>query len=781
MKRAVIASGSWVVTLLLCVLIGGIGCNQDGDDGSPGPEGAAGPAGPEGPPGPPGEESFDPDVALEACIGCHGERGAVPVGNVSDPDDVHYVDTDPDGPLTASGYRRLVLTITRVDVTGTKVIIDFNVENENNQAVTDLFASDGRFSIARLEPPASLGSANDWVSLISRTETPTLGVGTGDGSTEIQATTEAFTTSGATFQNLGAGAYRHSSKFNPRAPSSPPTPTPPAIMAGDTMRVAIQISASDLPAVNDWCDFDANLTVANDCVSPVSDTRDIVQTATCNVCHGETNDVRLALHGGGRTEVEYCVTCHNPGTKDANSDNVVDLKVMIHKIHYGSSLTKTPYQIWGNSNALHDYSNVSFTKDIDDCTNCHTGAGVDVDNWSTVPTIEACGSCHDDVNFATGANHAGNQQQDSRFCVNCHPQAGVRTAAIAPVETVHYGVERRMEATHYTGIGNGYRVNNLAYSSSSRLLTVDYSVVRDAIPMNLQTDPQWTALANGASRLHFSVGWDTAAADYTNRGSGANPSSPVDINALDFTTATSLGGGVYRVTKTLPSTVSGTVTVAMDGHPAADLDGDLAFSDRIAVTNVLDRIKVAGGRAVLTPRRQVVEVANCNICHGEAGQGISMHGSNRTGNIEVCTVCHNPNNTDINRRPADPADALDGKKEETIDMKRMIHRIHTGAESEEGLVLYGFGGTAFDFSHVEWIGNRRNCEACHLAGAYSVEDAFDALPTTIDTGADKSVSTDDLNISPTASVCSACHDDEAALTHMKLHGASFHALDADIN
>jgi hypothetical protein len=82
---------------------------------------------------------------------------------------------------------------------------------------------------------------------------------------------------------------------------------------------------------------------------------------------------------------------------------------------------------------------------------------------------------------------------------------------------------------------------------------------------------------------------------------------------------------------------------------------------------------------------------------------------------------------------------------------------------------------------VNYIGNRENCETCHVPGAYSTEDAHAALPSTIDTGADRAVSTDDLNISPTAAVCSACHDGEAALTHMKLHGASFHALDADIN
>jgi OmcA/MtrC family decaheme c-type cytochrome len=223
------------------------------------------------------------------------------------------------------------------------------------------------------------------------------------------------------------------------------------------------------------------------------------------------------------------------------------------------------------------------------------------------------------------------------------------------------------------------------------------------------------------------------------------------------------------------------VGIALEGHPAAELVGDGILDDRIAVANdVLFRVVAQGRLAVLEPRREVVDVDKCNGCHDSAGAGISLHGNNRTGNEQVCVFCHNPDATDINRRPTPPAPTADGKPEEAIDFKRMIHRIHSGAELEEGLIVYGFSGPT-DFSHIEYIGNRRNCETCHVPGAYSTEAAGAALPTTVETGADRAVSSDDLNISPTAAVCSSCHDSEAALTHMKLHGASFHALDADIN
>jgi hypothetical protein len=39
--------------------------------------------------------------------------------------------------------------------------------------------------------------------------------------------------------------------------------------------------------------------------------------------------------------------------------------------------------------------------------------------FTTPPTIAVCTSCHDDVDFTTGANHAAGPQPESS-CVVCH-------------------------------------------------------------------------------------------------------------------------------------------------------------------------------------------------------------------------------------------------------------------------------------------------------------------------------------------------------------------------
>jgi len=761
--------------LLLTLL--GTGCSSGGGDGDdensssepvseePNDSDPDDPGDPSDPadPSDPGDSS--PTASVEGCIGCHGPGRAVPVANNDSPGDAHFVDPDPDGPLTPSGYRSLDVEIVSVDVSGTSVVIEFDAFDENAVPVTDLFAGDGRFTLARLMPPMGIGDPTRWQSLINRTEDPG-GVGDGPGLPAIQATAERF--SSGDFEALGAGRYRYTSVFDP---------TLEPVLAGDTMRLAIQISASDLPAGNGVCDFDASLSSVNDCVSPVSLTRDIVQTATCNGCHGVTPETKLAVHGGGRTDVEYCVTCHNPGTTDANSGNTVDMTVMIHKIHAGSEL-ETGYRIYGFRDSLNDYSNVHYTKDLTDCGSCHTDAGADADSWKETPTREACGSCHDDVDFDTGENHGsgGSQplpQEDNRFCRNCHPADGERTAALLPVDATHSAKAR--EAALYRGMGNGYLLESVSHDPVSDSVQIDFAVVRDGVPLDLESAPEF----GPGARLALALSWNND--EFDNVGSGSTPALPVSVNALDVGGVVSdLGTGSYRALIPRPSSATDAATVHLEGHPVADLDGDGTFDGNVPVRSVLATLDVDGGRGASTPRRVVVDSAKCNQCHDSAGAGLSIHGDNRVGDIQVCTTCHNPDATDVNRRPDDPTTTPDGKGEVSIDLKRLIHQIHSGEELEDGLFVYGFGGRVNDFSEVRFIGNRRNCETCHLPGTYSTEAASVTAPSTVDTGDDASDSTDDLNVSPTASVCESCHDGAVARGHMELNGASFSALDANI-
>ena len=121
--------------------------------------------------------------------------------------------------------------------------------------------------------------------------------------------------------------------------------------------------------------------------------------------------------------------CHTPQTTEPNTGNTVDFKVMIHKIHMGSQLPSVkagkPYQIGGGANPS-DWSTVVFPSDPRRCESCHDpkSGAAQADAWLKNPSRAACGSCHDNVNFATGENHVNLPQVTDNQCANCHIPQG---------------------------------------------------------------------------------------------------------------------------------------------------------------------------------------------------------------------------------------------------------------------------------------------------------------------------------------------------------------------
>ena len=162
--------------------------------------------------------------------------------------------------------------------------------------------------------------------------------------------------------------------------------------------------------------------------------RTVVETANCNQCH-ET----LAHHGGNeRTNVQYCILCHNANHVDNNTPATsVSFRTMIMGLHMGSSLASTVTINTTNLNGL------LFPGDQRDCAKCHVATTYTVPLPSGLiptvstptfwysplqPTASACLSCH---NGADDAAHA--YQMTSPFgesCQVCH-QEGAEFAVSA--------------------------------------------------------------------------------------------------------------------------------------------------------------------------------------------------------------------------------------------------------------------------------------------------------------------------------------------------------------
>jgi OmcA/MtrC family decaheme c-type cytochrome len=204
--------------------------------------------------------------------------------------------------------------------------------------------------------------------------------------------------------------------------------------------------------------------------------RSIVAAEKCNSCHNG-----LGLHGGARTNPEYCVFCHNTtGVNDRTArfegqsaiEEPLDFRIMVHKIHRGDELTQ-PYAIGGTAatatnpaGAPSSFNQVRYPQSTGNCETCHkpgtwtlpmdrsvnyapstritmacsepaasdTNAFCDDLFWTASattrigPVTSVCTSCHDDP--AVAAHAATNTAGTAEACTTCHGPGMLYDAAL---------------------------------------------------------------------------------------------------------------------------------------------------------------------------------------------------------------------------------------------------------------------------------------------------------------------------------------------------------------
>lgn len=705
--RGITRSRVPLIALMALAAFGIAGC--EGDDGSTGPAGPAGPQGPAGPAGPPGSDGTAPSL-----------------------------------PITSDQYRSIIPTITKVTVPTTgQPVVEFKVLDELNRPLSGLAPANTRFVITRLAPGAN-GASSAWQGYTRATVNPGAGALPG-AQPQNQSTTETATA--GVFADLGGGNYSYTFKTNITTVAGLPYD------AALSHRVGIEIR--NYPQANSLRMSNSPFTFRPSTGEALAQSgREIVDNDTCNACHDN-----LSFHGGPRTDVQYCVTCHDPYTRDPETGNSVDMKVLIHKIHAGAHLANG-YTIVGHGGTVYDFSHIEFPQDLRNCQTCHEESDADTpeaSNWRLTVNSGACGTCHDDVDFTTGANHATGISATDADCATCH---GPNTTFNLRPDDVHV-VPLLLASQKFQ-----FEILDVTNTGPGQLTSVKFRVVDPTngnAPYNIHTDAPFVQCAGGKSRLGIDIAWSTS--DYTNVGSGMNPAQPIQLNPLAGCppgASVNNGDGSFTVTSTvpIPATATGSLGIGIEGHPALDADGNGTI-DSIPVSNA-HAFKAITGSVVA--RRDLVDIAKCNDCHKQ----LTIHGGNRTDNEQVCVMCHNPNVTDVNRRVAGSAcDLTLGLDDESVDMKYMVHAIHAGNTG-----VCGYGNSAIPFFEVVYPGHLNNCEGCHKANTYFPVDATKVLATTFDAGNPATLA-DDRAVSPNSTVCSACHTGSSARAHMELNGGSF--------
>jgi OmcA/MtrC family decaheme c-type cytochrome len=736
--------GTAAAAVLLAMTLGLGGCGSDGDDGA------------QGPPGPPGQP---------------GQPGA---------------------PAPAPPGETTSLRVEITDVTvASPPVVEFTVTNQVGRGFPDLAQGQVQFTFAKLAPRA-VGAGHDWQSYINRTDPGPATAGPGGAAVlplaeTIQATSEA----NGTLENLGGGNYRYTFRNDVTNITSPmPVAWDPTL----THRVALQLSNALTASleggpVNAWKDF----VPANPALQPTA-SREIAATATCNSCHDQ-----LSIHGGGRGEVQYCVTCHNPGSTDANSGETLDMKVMIHKIHRGRFLPRVgagaEYAIWGFGGTKHDYSDLDYPYEklvandnqrTKSCTKCHTGdeprlhSGTvqteDGNLWKTAgySSVAACGSCHEDV---PGIGPAGSSWIDNTK-VNHTTIVGNINAGLFPqvCSTCHdVGEIHRLQTFEKANRIAVQFDGNPVLDQAANTLTARFRLV-DTLNnnttlvhgTNYNADGLSGPVLYGPNLVRTIIGWRTDEFQtYDASNNLDNEGQAIRFTTLPAGTVDALVDGYYQAVYTLPearvaemvaaggSGILGIKNgVSIDGQNLRFTDGDVAFA-------------ITDNQPVM--RRAAATITECKTCH----LSIAFHGGGREGNLQVCATCHNSN---FYQPGVDSTRGFPANYPRNSGLMNMVHAIHANSDhrSPERLGAGGATPEQIEGKRINYPGLIQNCQQCHVPGGNTLPLPAAATGVSVglqDGGVLTNVS-DHVKASPTYSACASCHDDSQARNHMALNGAS---------
>ncbi len=517
--------------------------------------------------------------------------------------------------------------------------------------------------------------------------------------------TQAATDTGGTWKTNAIGDYTYT--FATKAPAN----------FDATVTHAIGVTAQrDLSEFITYAEF---AETANDVFnfvpngSAVKVIRSVVPTSACNNCHNP-----LIGHGGSRLTVEMCILCHTPQTINPDTKLTQDMNVLIHKIHMGKNLPSvkagTPYRIW-HRGAWSDFSDVGFpsgTEELKMCEVCHQNAP-QANNFMTAPSRAACGSCHDNVNFATGENHVNLPQVNDDMCTTCHTPKG-ELELDASIKGAHTVINRSSALG-----GVVLQVQTVTNTAPGQAPTVTFKVAdKGGNPIDISKLTYIRVLLSGPN-VDYQVG------------AGG-------IRVSEDPSKTPGSGGIYTYTMTnkLPAAAAGSYTISLEARNSVNLlPGTVK---QITATDAAKPVQFyfSVDKSKMVARRVVVTTAKCAACHADL---TLVHGGSR-GESQECVLCHNPM-------------LSDGTSKQSVSFATQIHSIHRGKDLANPYVL----GTT-NYQEVGFPGDLRDCTTCHAADTYQV-DNVGAVAAVASPGGFTPTTP------PIAAACQGCHDDKKTAGH----------------
>lgn len=462
-------------------------------------------------------------------------------------------------------------------------------------------------------------------------------------------------------------------------------------------------------------------------------TKNIVSHEVCTSCHVEGEKI---YHQA--TEVETCISCHTQEFADGRGKPHVAFAHLIHNVHNAN-------KAWGKNNKVPE---VAQNIVQDNCQACHVESEMlsEANNWSRVPTMEVCTSCHVGIDFAAGKGHS--TQQDNSNCIACH-----KSEWTAEIHTAKTTATKNL--INQYGIQTTSKINTETKAATISVQVVDAS----GAAVDLKT------ILPKVQRLEIitNVGPNNATLGY----SGKDSIYAIENGALDpKATIDEAGKLVYTTTKDLKLGQNGAdsdtafsfvgwsmcssagqfvncTDAAFDGVDVSKYTGmkaDLAFatlSDKAPSTRHVDSVNMTACANCHTPEFEIHKgekhagfVMTEQLSHTQDANGKAIVG------LDACVTCHTPDGTySFANRGA-------------LELK--LHKTHV--EKAYGLI----GG---------------NCVSCHTD--FNLESYKNKGALNTAAAEDKS----GLYSTPIAATCTTCHTvGSQYMVHTKEQLESFGAI-----
>lgn len=471
-------------------------------------------------------------------------------------------------------------------------------------------------------------------------------------------------------------------------------------------------------------------------------TKNIVATKTCNTCHATGEKI---YHG--YTSLETCASCHTQEWAESKGKPEVAFTHMVHNVHNSAKGYKA------------DRDTGEFTKDAktahhivqDNCQNCHVAPEdgneslTEWGNWTRVPTMETCTSCHVNIDFEAGKGHS--QQADNSNCVACHNASWT--------EELHTeGALQKKALIDQYGMNTSLVVN----SDSTATLTVSLVDAQGAAIDASTLVPQIQRI-----EATTNIGPNNVKLGYN----GKDSLNLILNGALNDAATIDETGNIVYTTKALTFGAAGEdsdTAFTFVGLSMCSEKGAFVSCDTVAVNGNLDDkgylkddyytgMKADLAFATLSgeaPSMRHVDSVNFNTCINCHGDSFEIHkGTHHPGfvmteqlaqvvndetivGVDGCVACHTPDGT-----------YMSGGNKGALEMK--LHVVH----GEQGII--------------------KDCAQCHNDFNLDAFKVKGALATkVVDPFTPSQVS---FYTTPITATCTSCHTSDSAKLHVVGQGA----------